>query len=280
MYDHKTQLDKMLAEHRSLIEYYDLILDHSPPGHLLAQQHYGKKQYLHSFTDQQHRTRKVITHDDALLRRLAQKELAKNALAALKNNVKWISKAGEHLLSCEPDDLILQMGKGYQDLPRDYFFDRNMKMPLLSRNEAVKERILRHRDWGKQPYTMSSYRPEFRRVTTSRGIKVRSKSEALILEVLLRYGIDVRYEQEQIIDGITIAPDFTFEGGDRALFYWEYLGMMDKPEYATRNYRKLRTYYELGIVPGNNLILTFDYDGSINMEIIESVIRAEIIPRL
>ena len=270
----------MLADYQALSTYYNGIIQRSPPGHLLVQDHYGKKQYLHSYRTRDRYKRKVITGDIAQLRRLAQKEFAEKALSALENNMRWLKKAIDNLRPCAPDDLIGQMGKGYADLPPDYFFDRNQQMILLELNDAVKQRILRHREWGRQPYPLSSYRAERRNILASQGIKVRSKSEALILEALLRYGIDVRYEQEQIIDNITIAPDFTFEGGDKKLFYWEYLGMMDRPNYASRNFRKIRTYYELGLIPGHNLILTFDYDGSINMEIINATIRTEIIPRL
>ena len=132
-----------------------------------------------------------------------------------------------------------------------------------------------------QPYMQSEYMPQYRNINTSRGLKVRSKSEALIVESLYKlYDIPHRYEQEQIIDGLTIAPDLTFEDYKKELFYWEHLGKMDDPNYARRNFHKLERYYEVGIVPGDNLILSFDRQGMIDMKYIEGIIMNEVIPRL
>ena len=56
--------------------------------------------------------------------------------------------------------------------------------------------------------------------------------------------------------------------------------MMDEERYARRNYNKLMKYYRLGLVLGNNLILSFDRCGTIDMTMIDFIIRNEIIPRL
>ena len=70
--------------------------------------------------------------------------------------------------------------------------------------------------------------------TTSGGIKVRSKSEALIFERLNHFGIDTRYEQILDCGDETVVPDFTFEGADGKLFHLEHMGMMDDEEYVRR----------------------------------------------
>ena len=145
----------------------------------------------------------------------------------------------------------------------------------------MKSRIERHREWGSRPYDQSDFMTEYKRHTTSRGLKVRSKSEALICESCYKwYDLPFRYEQVLVIGNMVIAPDFTFEDYNRELLFWEHLGMMDNPEYAGRNFRKLERYYDAGLVPGDNLILSFDRRGEIDMRIIDDIIRDQIIPRL
>ena len=92
--------------------------------------------------------------------------------------------------------------------------------------------------------------------------------------------IEKDYDEELLINGELIVPDFTFEGADCKLFHWEHMGAMDMQDYADRNFRKLKKYHRLGIIPGDNLILSFDRKGAIDMPVIDDIIRHEIIPRL
>ena len=71
-----------------------------------------------------------------------------------------------------------------------------------------------HIEWGNLEYVRSDFWKESLTMRTSRGLLVRSKSELLIVEMLYRYGIPFRYEQELWINGKDWAPDFTFEGAD------------------------------------------------------------------
>ena len=92
--------------------------------------------------------------------------------------------------------------------------------------------------------------------------------------------IEVHYEQVQFINGIMIAPDFTFEGDNGEPFYWEHVGLLDRPDYARRNYDKLKRYYNAGLVPGDNLILSFEKHGKISIKQIDAIIEYEVVPRL
>ena len=47
-----------------------------------------------------------------------------------------------------------------------------------------------------------------------------------------------------------------------------------------KHLKKLQQYLHAGIIPGNNLLISYDQDGVINMPIIENMIRYEVIPRL
>ena len=216
-----------------------------------------------------------------MIRALAKKEFARKSIEVLEPNVQLLQHALGNLKPFEPDKILESMTKGYSRLPEEYFFDRNQLAIDLKLDDEIKARIERHREWGSRPYDQSDFMTEYKRHTTSRGLKVRSKSEALICESCYKwYDLPFRYEQVLVIGNMVIAPDFTFEDYKRELFFWEHLGMMDNPEYAGRNFRKLERYYDAGLVPGDNLILSFDRRGEIDMRIIDDIIRDQIIPRL
>ena len=145
---------------------------------------------------------------------------------------------------------------------------------------GAEEGIRRHLNWAKEPYEKSTYNPKGLKYPTSIGIKVRSKSEQHIVEQLVNYGVPFRYEQVIRVNDHTFAPDFTFRGFSRKMFYWEHAGMMAEDYYRSRHRRKMDIYEANGIAPWENLIVTYDSDGSVNIPLIKSIIEDEIIPRL
>lgn len=133
-------------------------------------------------------------------------------------------------------------------------------------------------EWMANPYEISLYRTEERRHTTSRGLKVRSKTEVLIAEKLYEFKLPFHYEEVLHIGEKTVVPDFTVRvrGGKR--FYWEHCGLMNNEDYKWRHKKKLELYEAAGIVPWKNLIVTYDNDeGSINLAVIESEIRNKLL---
>lgn len=99
--------------------------------------------------------------------------------------------------------------------------------------------------------------------TTARDERVRSKSEVIIADALLRHGIPYRYEfplkLNKGLQTLTFYPDFLcLNIRTRQEFLWEHFGMMDDPAYAQKATAKLRLYEENGILPGRNLLLTME----------------------
>ncbi len=60
-----------------------------------------------------------------------------------------------------------------------------------------------------------------------------------------------------------------------ARFYlWDHCGMMDVPSYREDNKKKLREYEEAGIVPWDNLIVTYDtVEGGLRGDLVEAMIK-------
>ena len=80
------------------------------------------------------------------------------------------------------------------------------------------------------PHPVASH-PDMCMFYTSKGERVRSKSEVIIADVLNREGVPYRYEYPIYIKGIgKIYPDFTVLNiGIRKEMIWDHFGMMDDP---------------------------------------------------
>lgn len=98
---------------------------------------------------------------------------------------------------------------------------------------------------------------------TSRGEKVRSKSELLIANRLADFDIPYKYECPLEISGYTtFFPDFTaLNKRTRKTWRWEHFGMMTNPEYAENTIQKLSLYEKTGLYIGDGLIVTFEASG-------------------
>ncbi|MBO4766148.1 MAG: hypothetical protein J5532_02485 [Lachnospiraceae bacterium] len=99
---------------------------------------------------------------------------------------------------------------------------------------------------------------ENKRFDTAQGESVRSKAEWIIAESLARHEIPYQYEYPLYLDGLGIVhPDFRcLNVRTRRIVFWEHLGLMGDPEYATQAIRKLRFYESNGLLVGENLIVT------------------------
>lgn len=100
-----------------------------------------------------------------------------------------------------------------------------------------------------------------RSILTNNGDLVRSKSEKIIADALLQYGVAYKYEHQiQAKNGKQLYPDFTILSPvTNNIIYWEHFGLMDMTDYSKNVVNKINIYQELGIVLGHNLIATFEY---------------------
>lgn len=117
---------------------------------------------------------------------------------------------------------------------------------------------------------------------TRKGHAVRSKSELIIADLLYSKHIDYQYEQPlDMPDGSRRLPDFTITDDTTGLtYFWEHLGMLQRPSYRRQWQAKLCWYKSHGILPPEDgvgsagvLITTQDgADGSISSAQIEALI--------
>lgn len=189
--------------------------------------------------------RKKLTYARALAhRKVYRKQLSEieNELSALRS---YLSKHRDfdvyELLVDDPELMDLLLGKP--------------AIPLTSVSEEAKK-------WMNEDYETNPHHPEALTVRASNGRMVRSKSEAIIMMLLEKYGIAYRYECRLDIAGGTYYPDFTIRHPITGeIFYWEHFGRMDHPGYRSKCVNKMNRYLAGGLYPDHNLIITYESEG-------------------
>ena len=180
---------------------------------------------------------------------LAQKQYEEGLLAASLREREILQKCLEHIIF----SITLGINDIYSSMNEDI---RKLIIPDESTDDGYA------RAWCKEDFNQQEKTEKHRYETLSKDI-VRSKSEALIADRLFNAGIPFRYEQ-QLLLGNQFAmhcyyPDFTIlNKRTRQVYIWEHLGMMGDKDYCADNLNKLEVYAEYGILPGKNLILTFE----------------------
>ena len=116
---------------------------------------------------------------------------------------------------------------------------------------------------------------------TANGERVRSKSEVIIADALLRNGVPYCYEvplklkRRGEAGSVTFHPDFLcLNVRTRKEFYWEHFGKMGNEDYKENTVGKLNMYVENGFFPGRNLIFTMESGvESLDTRIVEKMIK-------
>jgi len=120
------------------------------------------------------------------------------------------------------------------------------------------------KNWQEESYKTSNYLPECKVYSTKRGEMVRSKSEAIIADILYELKIPYKYEKALVLKNGTIKfPDFTvLNKKTRQEVYIEHFGLLDDELYLSSNLLKLDEYRNNGIYLGKNLLFTYETEDS------------------
>lgn len=112
-------------------------------------------------------------------------------------------------------------------------------------------------------------------VKSSRGLRFRSKSEALIYERLRAHELLVLYEPDLEVNGHMRSPDFIiYNKRTNEPIIWEHFGRMKDTKYLYSNKKKILQYLDAGYIPNINMIMTFEADNNnVDFQYIESLIE-------
>ncbi len=273
-----TEIDSMLLFLEEKEKIYDRIVKLSPSGTLQCTKRGGRNNYYHvtlrpqkagsdSVSDRYQK--RGITKDADMIRSLASKEFAICSLKRIRRCIHILRRARAGLIDISPAAVFDSMKTAYQTLPQEWYEELGLE-----------EKMAAYDRWARTPFQQSAYKPEERNKMTSYGWSVRTKAEQLVVEKLFERSIRPRYEQVIIIDGYELAPDFTFPDKFGREFYWEYCGMMDDPDYVSRQIWKRKMYESIGITAWDNMIYTFHRNNEMNAIEIAHIIEDQILPRM
>ena len=216
-------------------------LQQAPEGRIKVVTMQGKKRFYRVHEDG---TLEYLGKEkDDLVKALSQKKLNQELLKVTLKEKKALEKALK-IIGVETREQVWAK------------FPKELK-GYVQVDESVDEGHIKNwqSDWGlvKQD--------DEHKLLTERGDYVRSKSEYIIADRLLRARVPYKYEKPIVFEhGLFVYhPDFTvMNPRTKAEYYWEHFGMSDNENYFAKMKDKLDIYAEYGIYPGKNLIMTFE----------------------
>ena len=181
--------------------------------------------------------------------------------------------------------LLRALQNGHLDIVFDAVTDR---LPAIYRDPSLPDYKARlngaAKQWKEQKeYEKSQYKqrnPENLIMRSIDGTLMRSKSEVIIANLLVSYGIPFVYELPHTIDGIMVYSDFTalstIDFSSEIII--EHEGLMNNPGYQRTFLNKVNGYLAEGIIPGRDVFFTFDdlnggFDPSPVQDIIETRLK-------
>ncbi|MFA5634680.1 MAG: hypothetical protein WC977_02135 [Anaerovoracaceae bacterium] len=262
--------------HEQLVERYMIELQELPDGSLCCKRNKGKV-YLYHYQYIQspdgsgtaiEMQRYLSKEEDELKAALKRRRFIQESLPDLYAIIDAAKTFLRIYKPYNPQAVANSLPVAYADIP--FCPVKIYKTPPNS-----KVRIQDIEEWKSKPFEKSEIFPENLKHGTSSGIKVRSKSECIIAELLEAKGIPFRYEAALKLNEKTYYPDFTIlRPKDGKIVYWEHFGMTDDTGYNNTMMQKLVAYNRFGITLWDQLITTFEgKDVSIDVQHINKVIQ-------
>lgn len=213
--------------------------------------------------NKQHYIRKK---DRDLVHLLKYKKLLQLTIDVIRKNLKIQNRILKTYKEYTPASLYELLPNTYRDMPVSFYTSEFL--PSDAEAEDDDEKFI----------------AEGLKQKTSFGLSVRSKSEALIAELLHAASIPFEYEKKVVIRDannkkVKYRPDFTFTLPSGLKIYWEHVGLLHDEDYRKRTMKKFMDYYLNEIIMPDSLILTMETaDGAIDIAAIDRVIKGQLLP--
>ena len=244
-------------------------LTNVPEGCLKYQNVKGKTYYYHQFVETENEILKnsnkyntntadnniskvkieYIKRDSTLAKELANKQYYTKLKVTVRNNLNQLKRFINKYQENKIDEI-------YDSLSDER---KRLVTPLQL---SIKEQV---RIWDEEEYEKNNSYPENLRYETDQGDLVRSKSEVIIANILYKHRKDIIYKYEKplslVIDGRErqVHPDFSIINIHTGrITYWEHAGLMDDAHYATEFVRKMNAYVYNGLIPGKDVIVSYE----------------------
>ena len=239
-------------------EEIERILKSAPEGKIRCSSCRGGFQY---YQGKKYISKKKIDY----IKQLAQKDYCRS----LQSTVKKLRNNLDNLIKIYSNE---ELEEAYRKLSKSR---KAVVVPLIKPIEDI------IREFESIEYQGKEFNEEdTREYYTSKGERVRSKSEKIIADELCRRGIPYKYELPiDFVDSrgreFKVYPDFTAlnkRTGDKWII--EHFGLMDYPEYYDNAMLKLDTYERNGYLLGKNLLIFHETDRMpLNIKVMQKYIE-------
>ena len=241
----------------------DLIdeLDDLPEGEFFCAEENGRRKYYQRLPvcgNRKKERRYGIKTRPEIFNGLVRKEYVTRALRSIDRNIKAIDHAFKTYDPIDENSVMSAFIAKYPELTSKIYYDS-------FEPEA----------WMGDYLRIDNYHSESLKQTAIDGTRMRSKNEVFIASRLDHYGLIYRTDCPTGIPGLKNVPDFTIlRKWDYKRIFWEHFGMMSDPDYRRYAKNKIEEYEAFGIVPWDNLILTYDTsEGYLRADLIEATIQ-------
>ncbi len=226
--------------------------------------------------------RRGIGKDEGLVRKYSRKRFLKQYIGGLDHDYALLQKAFLKMTGTSFAAVKNELPLHFRGLPDDYFGRFGGFRPNPSRDPAVLvmeipkglgdyHQPMDAAAWAALPYAENTRFPERKTVRAANGLLTRSKSEAEYSGFYDRAGIVYHYDEtfyfieRSEYDPLGtiryISPDFVLLRADGSFLFHEHFGLTDDVGYMRECFRKVMTYIDLGIMPGRDLLITFERPG-------------------
>lgn len=221
-----------------------------PEGHLKIQKRLENVYYYQMIQENGKNKKYYIEKRNAeLIKKLACKHYYMKVQTKLKKEREALKKFLINYDEKIADDI-------YDQMPVE---KRKLIQPLrMTTGEVL-------RKWENERYEANQNYPENLIYKTDQGEMVRSKSELILANMLYQNRKYLLYKYERPLELMqgdkiqVIYPDFTILNIQTGrITYWEHAGRMDDPKYANQFVYKVNGYMSNGIIPGRDLIFTYE----------------------
>lgn len=229
------QIAARLEELREARTFVQKCLKAAPEGKLRVAT--SKDAFRYYFVNGSNPNGKYISKENIdIAKGIAQKDYYEASLKAINNEIEFLSATYKKYSAIDSNLVYDQLKNGRKPLVTP--------MHLTDKEYAASWSNVEYRKKG-----FAANAPEF---FTSKGLRVRSKSEVIIAEALYSMGIPFRYEFPISIRNLGyVHPDFyCLNLHTREEFIWEHFGMMDNLEYAAKNTEKNKPVREIRLHSG------------------------------
>ena len=230
-------------------------------GQLYCLEKDGKWYYYELFpkTGNRKKEKRVgITKDTDRVFALVRKTYVTKALMLIEKDIKVLDMAIKHYIDYDEEAVMSKLLDKHPELREGIYHGQQ------------KDEI-----WADAYERQSDFYEEDKKSISAKGVLMRSKNEVYIASRLDHFNIPYRYEASVAHPDVSRIPDFTIRRPrDRKIIYWEHLGKTKDESYMSGNEIKFIEFSNSGIVPWDNLIVTYDTpDGGIDAKIIDAMIQ-------